>query len=57
MLKSYRMSYTVVLDGFSYDDVSKIAKDYGLSVSQVVNLYNQSVSAQIFEAKFAKVVR
>ena len=51
MVKAHRMSYDVVLGGFSYDDIKRIAKDFELTIEEVTNLYKKSKTATDFENK------
>lgn len=57
MLSGYRMTYVVILDGFSYDDVKRIAKDFDLTIEGVTQLYERSKSAREFEKGFDGLVR
>lgn len=57
MLKAYRMTYVVILDGFSYDDVNRIAKDFGLTIEEVAQLYERSKSAREFEKGFVGLIK
>lgn len=57
MLSGYRMTYVVILDGFSYDDVKRIAKDFDLTIEEVTQLYERSRSAREFEKGFVGLIR
>lgn len=57
MLSGYRMTYVVILDGFSYDDVKRIAKDFYLTIEEVTQLYERSKSAREFEKGFVGLIR
>lgn len=57
MLSGYRMTYVVILDGFSYDDVKRIAKDFDLTIEEVTQLYERSKSAREFEKGFVGLIR
>lgn len=56
MVKAHRMSYDVVLGGFSYDDIKRIAKDFELTIEEVTNLYKKSKTATDFEKGFVRLV-
>lgn len=51
------MTYVVILDGFSYDDVNRIAKDFGLTIEEVAQLYERSKSAREFEKGFVGLIK
>lgn len=45
-----RIPFTVVLDGFSYDDLSKIAKDFECKVSDLEVLYKRNRREDRFQS-------
>ena len=57
MVKAHRMRYEVVLGGFSYDDVKRIAKDFDLTLDEVTQLYNRSASPEDFEKGFIGLIQ
>ena len=57
MAKVSRMRYEVVLGGFSYDDVKRIAKDFDLTLDEVTQLYNRSASPEDFEKGFIGLIQ
>lgn len=56
MIKAHRMRYDVVLGGFRYDDIKRIAKDFELTIEEVTNLYKKSKTATDFEKGFVRLV-
>lgn len=57
MVKAYRMGYDVILGGFSYDDVKRIAKDFNLTVDEVTQLYKRSKTPTDFEKGFVGLLK
>lgn len=52
MIRSYPMGYVVVLDGFSYDDLIKISKDFDIPMTALLDIYLGSKTAKEFESKW-----
>lgn len=46
------MGYVVVLDGFSYDDLIKISKDFDIPMTALLDIYLGSKTAKEFESKW-----
>ena len=52
IIRSYLMGYVVVLDGFSYDDLVKISKDFDIPMTALLDIYLGSKTAKEFESKW-----
>ena len=52
IIRSYPMGYVVVLDGFSYDDLIKISKDFDIPMTALLDIYSDSKTAKEFESKW-----
>ena len=52
IIRSYPMGYVVVLDGFSYDDLIKVSKDFDIPMTALLDIYLGSKTAKEFESKW-----
>ena len=50
------LDFEIVIDGFSYDNLKAISKDYGVSVAELQKLVKKSDTPDVTSSKISKLV-